>query len=81
MPVPLLRRGLIGELLAELASTGSRFSRVLTQYSLHKHGLRRDIKLDSLGRRYAQMTKRVRKIRIVEWAREMAEHAWADAGQ
>jgi glycosyltransferase involved in cell wall biosynthesis len=30
--------------------------RVLTQYSLHKHGLRRDIKLDSLGRRYAQVT-------------------------
>jgi hypothetical protein len=30
--------------------------RVLTQYSLHKHGLRRDIKLESLGRRYAQVT-------------------------
>jgi glycosyltransferase involved in cell wall biosynthesis len=30
--------------------------RVLTQYMLHKHGLRRDIKLDSLGRRYAEVT-------------------------
>jgi hypothetical protein len=32
--------------------------RVLTQYWLHKHGLRRDIKLDSLGRRYARVTPR-----------------------
>ena len=34
---------------------GCRYSRVLTQYWLHKHGLRRDIKLDSLSRRYTQI--------------------------
>ena len=32
--------------------------RVLSQYWLHKHGLRRDVKLDSLSRRYASVAKR-----------------------